>query len=113
MITKNVSEPWFSLIKLELKTIEGRLNKGDFKDLRINDIILWTNDEFGFHREFRTKIIAKNRYDSFESYLFNEGLNNCLPGIDNIEDGLKIYFKYYTKEQEREHGILALELKKI
>ena len=23
---KNVSEPWFSLIKLGLKTIEGRLN---------------------------------------------------------------------------------------
>ncbi len=113
MITKNVSEPWFSLIKLELKTIEGRLNKGDFKNLRINDIISWTNDDLGFHREFKTRIIGKKQYDNFESYLLNEGLNQCLPCIDNIEDGLKVYFKYYTKEQEKEYGILALELKKI
>ena len=31
---KNLSEPWFSLIKLGLKTVEGRLNKGDFKELK-------------------------------------------------------------------------------
>ncbi len=113
MITKNVSEPWFSLIKLNLKTIEGRLNKGDFKDLRIDDIIIWTNDDLGFYREFKTKIIHKKNYDTFEDYLLNEGLDKCLPGIENIEDGLKVYFKYYTKQQEKEFGILALELQKI
>ncbi len=113
MISKNVSEPWFSLIKLNLKTIEGRLNKGDFKDLRLNDIILWTNDDLGFHREFKTRVISKTQYDTFENYLLNEGLHQCLPGIENIEDGLKVYFKYYTKQQEKEFGILALELQKI
>ncbi len=113
MITKNVSEPWFSLIKLNLKTIEGRLNKGDFKDLRIDDIITWTNDDLGFHREFKTRVIGKTQYNTFEDYLLNEGLNHCLPGIEDIGDGLKVYFKYYTKEQEKEFGIVAIELKKI
>lgn len=113
IITKNVSEPWFSLIKLGIKSVEGRLNKGDFKDLRINDIIIWTNNDLGFYQEFKTKIIGKKNYDTFENYLLNEGLDKCLPGIKNIEDGLKVYFKYYTKQQEKEFGILALELQKI
>ena len=30
VFTKNVSEPWFSLIKCQLKKVEGRLLKGDF-----------------------------------------------------------------------------------
>ena len=37
--TKHLSEPWFTLIKLGIKTCEGRLNKGDFSKMKINDTI--------------------------------------------------------------------------
>jgi hypothetical protein len=37
--TENVSEPWFSLINLGLKTVEGRKNKGRFHDMQLGDII--------------------------------------------------------------------------
>ena len=37
---KHLSEPWFSLVKLNIKTIEGRLIKGDFSKMKINDIII-------------------------------------------------------------------------
>ena len=37
---KHLSEPWFSLIKLKLKTVEGRLNKGDFSKMLVGDNIL-------------------------------------------------------------------------
>ena len=36
--SKHLSEPWFSLIKLNIKTCEGRLNKGDFSNMKENDI---------------------------------------------------------------------------
>lgn len=36
---EHVSEPWFSLILLGLKTVEGRLNKGRFHDMKEGDII--------------------------------------------------------------------------
>jgi hypothetical protein len=32
---KNLSEPWFSLIKLRIKKVEGRLNKGDFANMNL------------------------------------------------------------------------------
>ena len=53
--SKSLSEPWFSLIKLGLKTVEGRLYKGEFSKFEINDIIEWTNDNFK-KRTIRTKI---------------------------------------------------------
>ena len=34
LYTKNLSEPWFTLIKLGLKKCEGRLNKGDFAKMK-------------------------------------------------------------------------------
>ena len=37
---ENVSEPWFTLISLGLKTVEGRKNKGRFKEMQIGDIKL-------------------------------------------------------------------------
>ena len=36
---KHLSEPWFSLVKLKIKTVEGRLNKGIFVNLKVGDII--------------------------------------------------------------------------
>ena len=31
--TKHLSEPWFSLIRIGVKTCEGRLNTGDFAEM--------------------------------------------------------------------------------
>ena len=104
---KNLSEPWFSLIKLGIKDVEGRLNKGDFANMNIGDFILFTNNELGFERKF--KIVIKNisYYDNFQTYLENETLERCLPCIDNMEDGLNVYYKYYKKSDELEYKIKA------
>lgn len=43
---EHVSEPWFSLILLGIKKVEGRLNKGRFGEMKEGDIIEWYNDDF-------------------------------------------------------------------
>ena len=106
---KNLSEPWFSLIKFKIKTIEGRLNKGEFKNMNINDFILFTNNELGFERKFIIEIKNITYYDNFQEYLEKETLEKCLPGLDNIEDGLKIYYRFYTKNDESEYKIKAFK----
>ena len=60
-----------------------------------------------------TRIKNKTLYKSFSEYLEAEGLNVCLPGIEELEDGLNVYYKYYTKEKEAEFGIVAIELEII
>ena len=104
---KNLSEPWFSLIKLHIKTVEGRLNKGDFANMKIGDFILFINNELGFERKFKIEIKNIKYYNNFQIYLENETLEKCLPGIDNIEEGLHVYYKYYNKSDELEYKIKA------
>jgi len=97
---KTVSEPWFTLLKLKIKTVEGRLNKGDFLNMKIGDIIIFTNVELGFLRKFQIEIKQITIYNNFETYLESETLCRCLPGIDTIEEGLQVYHRYYQKTDQ-------------
>ena len=105
----NVSEPWFSLIVTGSKTIEGRLKKGQFAKMKKGEIVKWINNDYG-QRSVITEITKITEYNTFEDYLTNEGLDNCLPTITNIKDGVNVYYKYYTPENEKEFGVLAIEL---
>ena len=106
----HLSEPWFTLISLGLKTVEGRKNKGLFKELKIGDVIEWYNDDF-MPRTIKTIVTGKNTYKTFREYLETEGLQNCLPAMPSIEHGLSVYFKYYTEEDEKQYGVVAIQLK--
>lgn len=105
---KNLSEPWFSLIKFKIKQVEGRLNKpGDFRDMKVGDEIEFTNIDFGFQRSYIVKIKSISYYPSFKKYLKDEGIERCLPTVDDIEDGVDVYYKYYTPADEANYGIKA------
>lgn len=108
-MTMHLSEPWFTLISMGHKTVEGRKNKGVFKDMKIGEVITWFNDDFN-HREIKTKVIRKTEYKTFRKYLETEGLDKCLPGIPTMEHGLSVYFKYFTHEDELNYGVIAIEL---
>jgi ASC-1-like (ASCH) protein len=105
----NVSEPWFTYIKDNKKKIEGRLNKGVFATLKKGDIIKFTNDD----KSVTVKIKKIVKYNTFEEYLSQEGLKRTLPKVLTIKEGCDIYYKYYTKEQEKEFKILAIYIKLI
>jgi ASC-1-like (ASCH) protein len=108
---KHLSEPWFSHMAIGNKTIEGRLNKGDWNEIKEGDEIYLVNEDFELKRELVVSIISKKIYPSFESYLKTEGLSNTLPLIDKIEDGVKIYNRFYKPEEEIKYGVVSLELK--
>ena len=102
---KNLSEPWFSLVQFGIKKVEGRLNKGDFANMAVGDFILFTNNELGFERKFQVEIQGVTHYDSFQLYLESETLERCLPTVHNMQDGLSVYHKYYTKQDEETYKI--------
>jgi ASC-1-like (ASCH) protein len=106
----HVSEPWFTLIKLKLKTVEGRLKENEFASLQCGDFINFKNSDFGFERRTRVVITQINEYTNFREYLTNEKLVDCLPGIETIDEGVKVYYKYYTKQEENSNKILAIHM---
>lgn len=110
---KNVSEPWFSLIKIGKKRCEGRLNKGDFQKMEKGDMIEFENEEMGFKRQYTVKITDITHYTSFRKYLKGETLRRTLPGIDSLKDGERVYYRYYSVEDEKKYGIVAIKMKVI
>lgn len=108
--TEYLSEPWFSLIALGLKTVEGRKNKGRFKEMQVGDKVRWINKDFGY-RDVMTEVTRKQEYKTFREYLETEGISKCLPSIKTIDGGLNVYFKYFTKEDEEQYGVIAIEVK--
>lgn len=42
-----------------------------------------------------------------------KGLNNVLPNIGQLDDGVQVYRKFYKKEVEDQHGVLAITLELI
>ena len=64
-------------------------------------------------RSFNCKITSIHHYDTFENYLTKETLQKCLPSIDTIEEGVDVYRQFYSPENEKKYGILAIRIKNI
>jgi ASC-1-like (ASCH) protein/SAM-dependent methyltransferase len=106
---KKVQEPWFSFIKNGVKTVEARLNKGDFAKMKRGDIVIFENKE----ESVDTTVTDVVSYGSFHEMLVGETVGATLPGIEMLEDGVDMYRKFYSEEQEQEYGVIALRVKPI
>ena len=104
-LTLNIIEPYVSFILNGQKIIEGRLNKDKFKDLKIGDILLIGPARKIFNIE-RISI-----YENFRDMLSKEGVHNVVPNKDTVEEAVEVYYNFYTKEQEKEFGVLAIKIK--
>ncbi len=91
----NIQEPYHSLIINGQKTVEGRLNKGKFASIQRGDILVLTPENIEF------KVVKKNIYKLFREMIESEGVKNVIPDKTDIEEATNVYYKFYTKEQEK------------
>jgi len=111
MLNLVVKQVYFDAIKAGLKTVEGRLNSPKFKDLKFGDLITFTCHET--NEKISGVVKALNIYPNFEAMLVSEGLENMLPGVTSLYEGVMIYesFPGY-QEGAKEFGTLAIRIKK-
>jgi len=100
--------PWFSLIGSREKSIEGRLKKGKYSRIKPGDYLLVYSP--GEKDCLKANVLAVRYYDSFRDMLEEEGLTKVLPGVRNIETGVETYRKIYPQEDERNFGVVAIEI---
>ena len=86
--TRDISEPWFTLIKLGIKKCEGRIKKNDFAKMVKGDIIKFTNEDFGSIRSYSVKITSIHTYNTFKDYLLNENQKNKYVNYFNLNKNL-------------------------
>ena len=116
MITSNKSillhkihcqEPWFSLIRQGKKPVEGRKASPSYKSIKVDDTI----EFFGGQESFICVVEAINRYSSLEEYLRCETLERALPGVKTMDEGIRIYLQWSTREQINKHGFLGIQVR--
>ena len=103
----NVQEPYLSFIKSGKKTVEGRLNKGKFASLDIGDILFLSGTS-----SIEFEVINKREYKTFEEMIVAEGIERVIPDKKDIKSATDVYYTFYTPEQEKEYGVLAVEIKR-
>ncbi|GAQ82654.1 RNA-binding ASCH domain protein [Klebsormidium nitens] len=102
-LSLHVQEPWFSHLKSGAKSVEGRCAKEAYTRLEVGSILL-VNDSL------LLQVKASVNYDSFSSLLAQEGLQRVLPGCASHVDGCTVYRAFYTEEQERAAGVVAIHV---
>jgi len=110
MLNLSLRRKYFDAIKAGAKRVEGRLNSSKFKDLKPGMQISFTAADTN---EVMICIVeVLNIYPSFKGMLQGEGVENMLPGIKNLEEGIAIYesFPGY-KEEVKKNGALAIRIK--
>lgn len=45
--------------------------------------------------------------------LEKEGLENVLPGVKSIEEGIQVYRRFYDEEKEKKYGVVAIEIEPL
>ncbi|XP_077225308.1 uncharacterized protein LOC143858542 isoform X2 [Tasmannia lanceolata] len=97
----HVQEPFFSQLKVGLKTIEGRCAVGDYNRIVPGSLLL-------INKCLLLDVQFVKWYASFSEMIEAENLTKVLPGVKTIEEGVKVYRKFYTEEKEKAHGVVAI-----
>ncbi|KAF9679184.1 hypothetical protein SADUNF_Sadunf07G0113700 [Salix dunnii] len=98
----HVQEPFFTQLKDGLKTVEGRCAVGNYNRIGSGASIL-------FNKCVLLQVqVEVRRYALFSEMLEAEVLAKVLPGVNTIDEGVRVYRKFYTEEKERSNGVLAI-----
>ncbi|MFA6436749.1 MAG: ASCH domain-containing protein [Candidatus Paceibacterota bacterium] len=105
------TEPYFTFVKNGQKTIEGRIRKGKYQFIKPGDrIIVYNNQETESVEVFVKRVQA---YISIKEMLEKEPIKKILPDVETIEQGLEKYKQFYTDEQQKKFGVVAIEVERI
>lgn len=112
MLDLSVQKKYFDAINAGIKTVEGRVNSNNFKDLKPGMPITFTCSD-DYSKKINCTVQAINVYPDFKTMLKKEGLQNMLPGIKSIEIGVGIYESFHGyKDAVKKYGAVAIRITK-
>jgi ASC-1-like (ASCH) protein len=71
----------------------------------------------GFLRADTHRLVCRvqrcTKYKTFEAMLKKESVQNVLPGVKSVKEGVKIYREFYDADTEKEWGVVAIRLHSV
>lgn len=59
------------------------------------------------------EMTRKTIYKTFEDMIVFEGVKNVIPDAKNIDEAEIVYYKFYSKEDEKVFGVVAIGLRVV
>jgi len=103
------------------KTIEGRLNRDKFAEYQVGDTVSLRRDVRDEHGQLKdgevgaaeVEIVAIRRYDNFLDMVTAEGYERVIPSAESHGAAAAEYDRYYSLEDQKQYGVLAIEVKLV
>lgn len=105
----NLKKEYFEYVISGLKTVEGRINNEKFKRFVIGSYIKFNCE----NKYIICKILNKTEYNSFKSMLENEGIQNCLPNCNDINEAIEIYRNIGNYRNLEKNGVIAIKFNSV
>lgn len=103
-----LGDPWFEYVANGTKRYEGRRWWKPTQELRIGDTITFQGSQ---NRECRKIIKNILLFPTFEAALQSLPLEQVLPGVTTIDEGVQIYLQFVSLKTQKSDGICMIELK--
>lgn len=115
----HVGKPWFDYLKTGEKIWEGRCNWKAALNYNVGDI--WEvryykkpgEEEIPEPEPFFVRIEEIKQFPTFEEALTNMNLSEVLPGIQTVEEGVKVYFQFVSLKTQLANGVRMFRVSRI
>jgi ASC-1-like (ASCH) protein len=67
-------------------------------------------DVLKINHQAEYNIIAKNEYKSFAEMIAAEGIKNLIPDKETVEEATQVYYQFFTREDEKNYGVVAIQI---
>lgn len=108
-VMRLADEP-FEAIKSGEKTVEIRLYDEKRKKIRTGDAVIFVRAENGDEYIY-AMVTALHRFDTFKELFSSELFSKTGSGRMTAEQATESMYKYYTRRQERQYGVLGIEIR--
>ena len=106
----SLNSPWFELVRSGQKQYEGRRYSGNVMKYQVGDRL--RIQKWGDSKEpsYTAEITAIFRFQTFEQALVQLPLNEVLPGITSIAEGIEVYKRYVSLPTQLKDGVCMIQL---
>ena len=106
----NLNNGPFNSMEKGSKTIELRLNDEKRQQIKVKDLIEFTNREDS--RKIMTEVIDLHKYPSFKELFKHFDKKDLGYAEDEVADPTDME-EFYTKEEQDKYGVVGIKIKKL
>ena len=108
-----LNSPWFEYVRDGKKIYEGRRKTDKTKEYKIGDILIINHHTDILQEPYKVIIQDILSFPTFKDALTNLPIENILPNIKTIDEGVEIYKKYVSLNTQIQDGIFMIKIKLI